>query len=48
MCTINHDEPDENFETEVDRQVFAEVTTDTAEGNLIGMFLTRQLSKARL
>lgn len=47
MCIINHDEPDENFEIEVDKQVFAEVTTDTAKGNLIQLFLTRQLSKAR-
>lgn len=30
MCTINHDELDENFETEVDEQVFADVTTGTA------------------
>ncbi|XP_062571768.1 uncharacterized protein LOC134233782 [Saccostrea cucullata] len=47
ICIINHDELGENFETEVDEQVFAEVTTDTAEGNLKRLFLTRQLSNAQ-
>ena len=47
ICTINHDELSENFEAEVDEQAFAEVTADTAEGNLKRLFLTRQLSNAQ-
>lgn len=47
ICTINHDELGENFETEVDEQVLAEVTADTAEGNLKRLLLTRQLSNAQ-
>lgn len=30
MCTINHNELDENFETEEDEQGFADVTRGTA------------------
>lgn len=46
-CTLNIDKLDRNFKTEEDEQVFADVTTDTADGNLKRLFLTRQLSNAR-